>query len=95
MRYPVSEKLEIARIVEQLHLPARKTLDQLGTPRRTFYIVQDNKAAGLRVPHGVETVKRWPDAGGTGASVCTIGRDFATVQAHIDYLAEVKQRIDA
>lgn len=37
MRYPASEKLEIIRIVEQSHLPAGKTLDQLGIPRRTFY----------------------------------------------------------
>jgi putative transposase len=36
MRYPGSEKLEIIRIVEQSHLPARKTLEQLGIPRRTF-----------------------------------------------------------
>jgi|GEM_PF-905846 len=37
MRYPASEKLEIIRIVEQSHLSARKTLDKLGIPRRTFY----------------------------------------------------------
>ena len=37
MRYPASEKLEIIRIVEQSHLPARRTLEQLGIPRRTFY----------------------------------------------------------
>jgi transposase InsO family protein len=37
MRYPASEKLEIIRIVEQSHLPARHTLDQLGIARRTFY----------------------------------------------------------
>lgn len=36
MRYPASEKLEIIRIVEQSHLPARRTLEQLGVPRRTF-----------------------------------------------------------
>jgi transposase InsO family protein len=36
MRYPASEKLEIIRIVEQSHLSARKTLEQLGIPRRTF-----------------------------------------------------------
>jgi len=36
MRYPAYEKLEIIRIVEQSHLPARKTLEQLGIPRRTF-----------------------------------------------------------
>ena len=36
MRYPASEKLEIIRIVEQSHLPARRTLEQLAIPRRTF-----------------------------------------------------------
>jgi transposase InsO family protein len=30
MRYPASEKLEIIRIVEQSHLPAKQTLDRLG-----------------------------------------------------------------
>tara|TARA_B100000686_G_scaffold187932_1_gene194623 strand:+ start:319 stop:513 length:195 start_codon:yes stop_codon:yes gene_type:complete len=33
MRYPASEKLEIIRIVEQSHLPAKRTLDQLGVAR--------------------------------------------------------------
>jgi putative transposase len=37
MRYPASEKIEIIRIVEQSHLPARKTLEQIGVPRTTFY----------------------------------------------------------
>jgi len=37
MRYPASEKLEIIRIVEQSHLPTRKTLQQIGVPRTTFY----------------------------------------------------------
>jgi len=36
MRYPPSEKLEIIRLVEQSHQPARRTLEQLGIPRRTF-----------------------------------------------------------
>ena len=37
MRYPASEKLEIIRIVEQSHLPAKRTLDKLGVSRPTFY----------------------------------------------------------
>lgn len=37
MRYPASEKLEIIRIVEQLHLPSKRTMDQIGIARRTFY----------------------------------------------------------
>ncbi len=37
MRYPAAEKLEIIRLVEGSHLPARQTLDKLGIPRSTFY----------------------------------------------------------
>jgi putative transposase len=37
MRYPASEKTEIIRIVEQSHLSVRKTLEQIGIPRATFY----------------------------------------------------------
>jgi len=37
MIYPASVKLEIIRTVEQTHLPARKTLQQIGVPRTTFY----------------------------------------------------------
>jgi putative transposase len=37
MRYPASEKLEIIQLVEQSHLPAKRTLDKLGIPRTTFY----------------------------------------------------------
>lgn len=36
MRYPASETLEILRLVEQLRLPAKRTLDKLGIPRATF-----------------------------------------------------------
>ena len=36
MRYLASEKLEIIRLVEQSHLPAKRTLDKLGIPRATF-----------------------------------------------------------
>ena len=37
MRYLASEKLEIIRLVEQSHLPARKTLEKLGVSRASFY----------------------------------------------------------
>jgi transposase InsO family protein len=37
MRSPASEKLEIIRLVEQSHLPVRRTLEKLGIPRATFY----------------------------------------------------------
>ncbi len=37
MRYPVSEKLEIIRLVERSHLSVRRMLDKLGIPSTTFY----------------------------------------------------------
>ena len=37
MRYPASEKLEIIRIVEQSHQPVKRTLEQIGVSRPTFY----------------------------------------------------------
>ncbi len=37
MRYPASDKAEIIELVEQSHLPAKRTLDKLGIPRATFY----------------------------------------------------------
>jgi putative transposase len=46
MRYPAAEKLEIIRIVEQSHLPAKRTLDQLGIARRTFYRWYDRYREG-------------------------------------------------
>jgi transposase-like protein len=46
MRYPASEKLEIIRLVEQSHLPAKKTLDKLGIARRSFYHWYDRYLEG-------------------------------------------------
>jgi transposase-like protein len=57
MRYPGSEKLEIVRIVEQSHLSARQTLDQLGIARRTFYRWYDRYLGG-----GPEALEDRPSA---------------------------------
>ena len=32
MRYPASEKLEVIRLVERSHLPAKRTLDMRSIP---------------------------------------------------------------
>ena len=45
MRYPASEKLEVIRIVEQSHLPVRRTLTHLGVPPATFYRWYDRHQA--------------------------------------------------
>ena len=46
MRYPASEKAEIIELVEQSHLPAKRTQDKLGIPRTTFYRWYDRYRAG-------------------------------------------------
>ena len=37
MRYAASQKLEIIRLVEQSHLPVKRTLEQNGVSRAKFY----------------------------------------------------------
>ena len=46
MRYPASEKLEMIRLVERSHLPAKRTLGKLGIPKTTFYRWYDRYEAG-------------------------------------------------
>ncbi len=46
MRYPASEKAGIIELVEQSHLPAKRTLDKLGVPRATFYRWYDRYREG-------------------------------------------------
>jgi transposase InsO family protein len=55
MRYPASEKLEIIRIVEQSHLPVRRTLDKLGILPGSFYRWYDRYRTG-----GVEALEDKP-----------------------------------
>jgi putative transposase len=55
MRYPASEKLEIIRIVEQSHLPVRRTLDKLGILSGSFYRWYDRYQTG-----GVEALADKP-----------------------------------
>ena len=46
MRYSASEKAEIIQLVEQSHLPAKRTLDKIGIPRATFYRWYDRYRTG-------------------------------------------------
>ena len=46
MRYPASEKLEIIGLVEQSHLPVRRTLEKLGIQPSRFYRWYDRLQAG-------------------------------------------------
>ena len=68
MRYPASEKLEIIRLVEQSHLPVKRTLKKFGIPRATFYrwydLYQNGGPEALddRSPRPDRVWNRIPDA---------------------------------
>ena len=55
MRYPAAEKLEIIRLVEQSHLPVRRTLDKLAILPARFYRWYDRYQSG-----GYEALKDRP-----------------------------------
>src|SRR5262249_33551010 len=61
MRYPGSEKLEIIRLVEQSHLPVRRTLAMLGILPMTFYRWYARLQAG-----GPEALEDKPSRPGRG-----------------------------
>jgi len=49
---------------------------------------------GTKSPAEVaETIVNWREAGGTHASVITMGRGLDTIQAHVDFLAEVREQV--
>lgn len=58
MRYPAPEKLEIIHLVEQSHLPARRTLEKLGISRPTFYRWYERYQSGG--PEALEDRKSHP-----------------------------------
>src|SRR4249920_2846413 len=59
MRLPGSEKLEIINLVEQSHLPARRTLQMLGVRPSTFYRWYDRYRTGG--PEALEDKPSKPD----------------------------------
>lgn len=42
----------------------------------------------------VSYIERWRDLGGTHASVSTMGKGLTTIDAHIDFIGEMRSRLD-
>lgn len=51
--------------------------------------------AARSVDDAVRMANTWREAGGTHLSVCTMGMGFKGVEAHIEFIAEVKVRLGA
>src|SRR5271155_4726941 len=87
MRYPASEKLEIIRLVEQSHLPVRRTLAQIRIPRSTFYRWCDQYQTGG--PEALDDRSPRPDRGwnripdDVRARVVTLALDLITSPAFV------------
>jgi len=63
------------------------------TAFKAFVLLQDTSIRGLDIPAAIEAVCRWQDAGGTHASVVTMGRGYDTADRHIEHFAELAGRI--
>src|ERR1700675_127695 len=72
MRYPASEKAEIIQLVEQSHLPAKRTLDKLGIPRATFYRWYDRYREGG--PEALDDRRSDQIVSGTGSRIMSAAR---------------------
>lgn len=59
--------------------------------RHTF--IMNTQYAGVDPAVAVDWIRRWQDAGGTYASIVTMGRGYTTAEQHIDHLNEVKHRL--
>jgi probable F420-dependent oxidoreductase len=81
---------------ERLILPGwqmlKQNLDEQGRERDTFgaeFLLSE----GAGVQDALDLIRRWQDAGGTHAGVRTMGHGFTDARQHVDYLAEVRQRL--
>jgi len=73
-------------------------LGESGRPVEGFraqHIVQSDRGSGLDVRAAIDSVRRWADAGGSHASIVTMGLGYKTIDQHIDHLARVRDGLKA
>ena len=77
-----------ATSVDEAWTVMRERLSELGRPVESFggdYMVLGRSG----VAEVVEKIERWRGAGGTHASIVTMGLGHGSVEAHLDYIASV------
>jgi probable F420-dependent oxidoreductase len=60
---------------------------------RAQLVLQTGKGKGIPLEAVADKLRTWQDAGGTHASIVSMGLGFTTVDQHLDYFAEVKRRL--
>lgn len=74
----------------------RALLTEKGRPVDGFEahcLIMDERFAGLDAVAAADNIRRWQDAGGTAASIVTMGRGFRTADEHLDHFARVRQAL--
>ena len=67
-------------------------LGEAGRPSDGFG--RELPVGGKKTPaETAEAIAQWREAGGTHASIVTMGKGLSSAQAHIDYIAEVRTRL--
>ena len=90
MRYPASEKLEIIRLVEQSHLPVRRTLATLGILPGTFYRWYDRLQSGG--PEALEDRSPRPRRVGTASPMTFASRSSSWLSTSLSCRRESLRR---
>lgn len=56
-------------------------------------LIMNPERTGIDPQGAADDIRRWQDAGGTDASIVTMGRGYTTVEQHLDYVNEVYQLV--
>jgi probable F420-dependent oxidoreductase len=56
-------------------------------------MLQDSSIRGLDIPEAVDAARRWSDAGGTCVTVVTCGRDYRSLDEHIDHISALREKV--
>lgn len=76
------------QLMQNLLIESGRSIDGFGG----HCLIMNGQFEALGAVEAADSIRRWEDAGGTHASVVTMGKGFAAAGQHIDYLHEVKHR---
>jgi probable F420-dependent oxidoreductase len=60
---------------------------------KAYCLLQDRYANGLPIPRALDAMRRWRDAGGTHASVVTMGLGYTEKEQHLDHFRQLSEKL--